>query len=108
MGTVCSEESNDMVEETLCSSEELKEGNMIEREMDGAKVLLIRYTINISIAFSYLFALTKFVLSYALLFLTSVLPIISTFCRYSMLFTVYLPAFSLVSLTKGTVSRDGG
>lgn len=42
MGTVCSEESNDLMEETLCSSEELEEGQMLEREMGGAKVLLLR------------------------------------------------------------------
>ena len=43
MGTVCSEESNDLVEETLCTSEELEEGQMLERELAGAKVLLLRY-----------------------------------------------------------------
>ncbi len=42
MGTVCSEESHDLLEETLCSSEELEQGHMLEREMGGAKVLLVR------------------------------------------------------------------
>jgi hypothetical protein len=43
MGTVCSEESNDLMEEMLCSSEELEEGQMLERQMGGAKILLLRY-----------------------------------------------------------------
>ncbi len=42
MGTVCSEESHDLLEETLCSSEELEQGHMLEREMGGAKVVLVR------------------------------------------------------------------
>ncbi len=39
---MCSEESHDLLEETLCSSEELEQGHMLEREMGGAKVLLVR------------------------------------------------------------------
>ena len=40
---MCSEESRDLVEETLCRSEELGEGQMLEREMGGAKILLLRW-----------------------------------------------------------------